>query len=94
MSTLDKKYYHNIDLDSNELKSGRIYNLDTTQRTGLALNTTHKGYIVYDITALSLYIWNGTAWTTAAGGSGDRKSTRLNSSHYALYKASRMPSSA
>lgn len=70
MSTLDKKYYHNIDLDSNELKAGRVYNLTTTQRTGLSLNTTHKGYIVYDTTALSLFIWNGTAWTTAAGGSG------------------------
>lgn len=70
MSTLDKKYYHNIDLDSNELKAGRVYNLTTTQRNALGLNATHKGYIVYDTDVPSLYIWNGTAWTTAAGGSG------------------------
>ena len=72
MSALDKKYYHNIDLDSNELKAGKIYNLTTTQRNTLSssLTATDKGYIVYDITALSLYVWNGTAWTTAAGGSG------------------------
>jgi len=65
MSALDKKYYHNIDLDSNELKSGRIYNLTTTQRTGLSLTATDKGYIVYDITVFCLYVWNGTAWATA-----------------------------
>jgi hypothetical protein len=72
MSTLDKKYYHNIDLDSNELKSGRIYNLTDTERNVLSssLTTTDKGYIVYDTTALSLYVWNGTGWTTTAGGSG------------------------
>jgi len=70
MSALDKKYYHNIDLDSNELKSGRIYNLTTIQKNNLVLTATDKGYIVYDITALSLYVWNGTAWTTAGGGSG------------------------
>ena len=70
MSTLDKKYYHNIDLDSNELKAGKIYNLTTIQRTGLSLTTTDKGYIVYDTDLLSLYVWNGTAWTTVAGGSG------------------------
>jgi hypothetical protein len=68
MSTLDKKYYHNIDLDSNELKSGRIYNLTTTQKNALPLNTTHKGYIVYDTDLSSLFIWNGTAWTTSSGG--------------------------
>jgi hypothetical protein len=64
MALLDKKYYHNIDLDSNELKSGRVYNLTTLQRLALPLNTTHKGYIVYDITLLSLFIWDGTTWTT------------------------------
>jgi hypothetical protein len=76
MSIVDKKYYHNIDLDSNELKSGRIYNVTTSDRTNLKTNflantpANFKGYIVYDIIALSLYVWNGTDWTTAAGGSG------------------------
>jgi hypothetical protein len=70
MSTLDKKYYHNIDLDSNELKAGRVYNLTTTQKNALPLNTTHKGYIVYDTDLLSLFTWNGSDWTTAAGSSG------------------------
>ena len=64
MSNLDKKYYHNIDLDSNELKAGRIYNLTTTQRTALTLTTNDKGYVVYDTTLLSLYIWNGSLWQT------------------------------
>ena len=63
MALLDKKYYHNIDLDSNELKSGRVYNLSTDQRLALSLTTTDKGYIVYDVTLLSLFVWNGTTWT-------------------------------
>lgn len=68
MALLDKKYYHNIDLDSNELKSGRVYNLTTLQRLALSLTTTDKGYIVYDVTLLSLFIWNGTTWTTSSSG--------------------------
>ena len=66
MALLDKKYYHNIDLDSNELKAGRIYNLTTVERSALSLTTTDKGYVVYDTTLLSLYIWNGTTWTTSS----------------------------
>lgn len=69
MPSIDKKYYHNLDLDSNEIKAGRIYNLTTTQRNALSLSTTDKGYLVYDITLLSLFVWNGTAWTSAGGGS-------------------------
>ena len=69
MPSIDKKYYHNLDLDSNEIKAGRIYNLTTTQRNALTLSTTDKGYLVYDITLLSLFVWNGTAWTSAGGGS-------------------------
>lgn len=68
MALLDKKYYHNIDLDSNELKSGRVYNLTTLQRLALSLTTTDKGYIVYDVTLLSLFIWDGTTWTTSSSG--------------------------
>ena len=69
MPSIDKKYYHNLDLDSNEIKAGRIYNLTTTQRNALSLSTTDKGYLVYDTTLLSLFIWDGTAWTSAGGGS-------------------------
>jgi hypothetical protein len=69
MPSIDKKYYHNLDLDSNEIKAGRIYNLTTTQRNALSLATTDKGYLVYDTTLLSLFVWNGTAWTSAGGGS-------------------------
>jgi hypothetical protein len=69
MPSIDKKYYHNLDLDSNEIKAGRIYNLTTTQRNALTLPTTDKGYLVYDTTLLSLFIWDGTAWTSAGGGS-------------------------
>jgi len=69
MPSIDKKYYHNLDIDSNEIKAGRIYNLTTTQRNALSLTTTDKGYLVYDITLLSLFVWNGTAWTSAGGGS-------------------------
>lgn len=75
MALIDKKYYHNIDLDSNELKAGRIYNLTTVERLALSLPTTDKGYVVYDTTLLSLYIWNGTTWTTVAGGVGSLSAT-------------------
>lgn len=66
MPTVDKKYYHNIDLARNELKAGRIYNLTNTQRLALAssLNANDKGYIVYDTNLLGLYIWNSTEWIT------------------------------
>jgi hypothetical protein len=67
MPSIDKKYYHNLDLDSNEIKAGRIYNLTTTQRNALTLLTTDKGYLVYDTTLLSLFVWNGTAWVSAGG---------------------------
>jgi len=69
MPSIDKKYYHNLDIDSNEIKAGRIYNLTTTQRNALSLTTSDKGYLVYDTTLLSLFVWNGTAWTSAGGGS-------------------------
>mgnify|MGYP007071563186 CR=1 FL=1 len=62
MPQIDKKYYHNIDLDLNELKSGRLHNLTSSQRTGLSLTTADKGYLVFDTTVLSLYVWDGTQW--------------------------------
>jgi hypothetical protein len=72
MPTPDKIFYHNIDLASNELKNGRIYNLTTTQRVtlGTQLTSNSKGYIVYDITLLALYLWNGSAWVSSSGGGG------------------------
>jgi hypothetical protein len=76
MSNLDKKYYHNIDLDSNELKAGRIYNVTTADRatlkTDFLANTpaNFKGYIVYDINVNILYTWNGLDWATSGGGGG------------------------
>lgn len=68
MSNLDKKYYHNIDLDSNELKAARLYNLTTDERSDLSLNIADKGYIVYDTDDHKSYLWDGYAWTTVAGG--------------------------
>ena len=70
MPTPTLPYYHNIDLDLNELISARFYTLTTTARLALTLTINEKGLPVYDSTALALYIWNGTAWTSAAGGSG------------------------
>ena len=76
MSTLDKKYYHNIDLDSNELKAARVYNVNAADmlslKTYFLANTpdNFKGYIVYNITpsALGFYIWDGLDWTSSSGG--------------------------
>jgi hypothetical protein len=65
MPNVDKPYYHNLNLNSNEIKAGRIYNLTTTQRNALSLTTSDKGYIVFDTTLLALFIWNGTAWISA-----------------------------
>ena len=76
MSALDKKYYHNIDLDSNELKAGRIYNVTTSNRATLKTyflaNTpaNFKGYIVYDTNLNILYTWNGSDWATSGGSGG------------------------
>ena len=62
-----EKYHHIIDLDSNELQNARLYCLNTTARLALSLTSVHKGYPVYDITVLALYIWNGTTWTSGSG---------------------------
>lgn len=78
MPTIDKKYYHNIDLANNELKAGRIYNVISSQRTALAsffiANPTkdYNGYVVYDLTNYTLYIWNGSTntWDTVGGSNG------------------------
>ena len=65
MPTPTLPYYHNIDLDLNELISARFYTLTTTARLALTLTINEKGLPVYDSTALALYIWNGTTWTSA-----------------------------
>lgn len=78
MPVIDKKYYHNIDLANNELKAGRIYNVISSERTALAsffiANPTkdYDGYVVYDLTDYTLYIWNGSTdtWDTVGGSNG------------------------
>lgn len=76
MPSIDKKYYHNIDLANNELKAGRIYNVTSSEKltlkTYFLANTpaNFKGYIVYDINVNILYTWNGTDWATSGGSGG------------------------
>lgn len=97
MASIDKKYYHNIDLDSNELKAGRIYNVISSERTALAsffiANPTkdYDGYVVYDLTDYTLYIWNGSTntWDTVdgsnnipAGGTTGQILAKINSTDY------------
>jgi hypothetical protein len=43
--------------------------VSTSVRNGMGLQATDRGMIVYDSNDNSVYLWNGTAWNTLAGGS-------------------------
>jgi hypothetical protein len=61
-----KKYLHDVDLVANELLNSRLHNITSVQRAalGLTLNTSHKGYQVYDTTLLTPFFWDGSTWNT------------------------------
>jgi hypothetical protein len=63
-----KEYYHDIDLNANQLLNSRVHNISTIDRTALGLTLTplHKGYQVYDTDLLSPYWWDGSQWVTSA----------------------------
>ena len=67
---MPKEYYHDIDLNANQLFNSRLHNITTVARIllGGTLNTSHKGYQVYDTDLLVPYYWDGTAWQTAVNG--------------------------
>lgn len=65
-----KEYYHDIDLNANQLFNSRLHNITTAARIllGGTLNVSHKGYQVYDTDLLVPYYWDGTTWQTAVNG--------------------------
>lgn len=77
----NKKYGVGIDLNYNELLKSRFENLTTTQRTALSLNTTHKGYVVFDTTENKPYWWNGSAWITTGDGGGATLAANVGNGH-------------
>lgn len=71
-----RKYLVPIDLSKLELQNAAIQNLSTTQIN--AISSPATGQIVYDTTAKSLKVYDGTAWQpagTAISGSGAPSST-------------------
>lgn len=66
-----KEYYHDIDMNANQLFNSRLHNISTAARIilGGSLSTGDKGYQVYDTDLLTPYFWDGVQWV-AAGGSG------------------------
>jgi len=44
--------------------------LSSTQRLALTVGVNDAGLQVFDITANSIYVWDGTAWTQVSGGGG------------------------
>jgi len=67
-----KEYYHDIDMNANQLFNSRLHNISTAARVilGSTLSTTDKGYMVYDTDLFSPYFWDGTQWLAAGGGGG------------------------
>jgi hypothetical protein len=67
---LAQKYYHSIDLLTNQLLNSRLHNISTADRIslGLTLTSNSKGYMVYDTTLNKPYFWDGTQWAVAGGG--------------------------
>lgn len=70
MPTIVKEYYHDIDLNKNQLLNSRIHNVTTAQRITLGgtLSSLDKGFIVYDTDLLSSYEWNGSVWISSSIG--------------------------
>lgn len=70
MPPIIKEYYHDINLNKNQLLNSRIQNITTAQRLLLAgsLTLLDKGFIVYDTDLLSTYQWNGTIWVSISSG--------------------------
>jgi hypothetical protein len=64
-------YYHDIDLHANQLLNIRLHNITSAGKTalGLTLGAGSKGYEVYDTDLLLPFLWDGTQWTAASGGS-------------------------
>jgi hypothetical protein len=68
----DQSQFYNPQPDRMALSgSGFILpRLTTTQRLALTVGANDTGLEVYDTTAGSLYLWNGTAWSAVGGGGG------------------------
>lgn len=64
-----KEYYHDIDLNSNQLYNSRLHNISTTDRValGLTLTINSKGFMVYDTDVKLPFFWDGTLWQQAGG---------------------------
>lgn len=67
---MPKEYYHDIDLNANQLYNSRLHNITTAARIilGGTLTASHKGFQVYDTDLLVPYYWDGIAWQTAVNG--------------------------
>ena len=66
MPPIVKEYYHDIDLNKNQLLNSRLHNITTAARIilGATLSISDKGYIVYDTDLLVPYFWDGSSWVT------------------------------
>lgn len=58
------KYYHDIDLTTNQLINARLHPVTTVERNALAssYNSADEGVVVYDRTVDTFFAWNGNAW--------------------------------
>ena len=65
-----KEYYHDIDLNKNQLFNSRVHNISTGARIvfGATLTTADIGLEVYDTDLLSPFFWDGVQWASAGGG--------------------------
>lgn len=58
------KYYHDVDLVTNQLLNARLNPVTTSERNILAssYNSEDEGIVVYDTTLDTFFAWNGNSW--------------------------------
>ena len=64
-----KKYYHNLDVDSNKVINPLLNPLTTAQRTAVGglLTPLEQGYVCYDTNLNQQFFWDGVSWITTMG---------------------------
>jgi len=58
------KYYHDIDLATNQFLNARLHPVTTVERNALSssYNSADEGVVVYDSTLDTFFAWNGNTW--------------------------------
>lgn len=67
MPPTSKKYYHDIDLDKNNLVNVKIQPISTANRLALGVGINDAGLLVFDTDLVNYFVWIGTEWKAIIG---------------------------